>query len=294
MTRIWCLFLFSLTVAFSAAAEEPAAEAAAAGAVDAEAKKVIDAFLAAHKSLKDTTYILDKLERMRDGEVVEETLLVKLRLEPYAVYLARQKPKKGMEALYKQGGKMTGHTGSFPDFTLNIDPEGSLAMKNQHHPIYATGMQDIVRRLKQALKLAEGSAPEATIRKVADQKVDGVSATCIEIDAAKAGHRQIKAKDDETLYQLARRTDSWPYLIYANNVGIDDLDDELDEGEPVFVPRGYAEKSLFCFDPTTGLIMREIYRDKKGVWEQYDTRQRQVNPGLTAKDFDQKNEAYDF
>lgn len=290
MKRISCSILFAIFIVAPAAAEE----ALAAGAVDAEAKKLIDAFFAANSLLKDTIYLLDKQERMRDGDVVKETLLVKLRVKPYAVYLARQKPKKGMEALYKQGGKMTGHTGSFPDITLNIDPQGSLAMKDQHHPIYSTGTQEIVRRLNQALKLADGDAPRTTIRKIADQKVDGVSATCIEVDWAKAGRRQIKAKDDETLYQLAKRTDSWPYLIYATNVGIDDLDDELDEGAPVFVPRGYAQKSIFCFDPTTALIVREIYHDKKGVWEKYDTRQRKVNPGLTAKDFDEDNKAYDF
>jgi hypothetical protein len=220
---------------------------------------------------------------------------VKLRPKPYAVYLARLKPSAGMEALWaenKNDRLMRAHPGSFPDITVNIDPEGSMAMKDQHFPIFSTGMADATVRIRTALELADKG--KVQIRKVADQEVGGTAYPCVEIDAQKLGGRKVPAKEDETLFDVARRTGSAPYLLYRYNPDIDDLDDSLDAGQAVFIPAYYAKRTEFCFDPATKIFVRENYYDTTSLFERYDSLERKINVGLTDADFDSNNAAYDF
>lgn len=262
-------------------------------AVEPEARAILDRFVQAYGALRDMRYALDKRERMRDGDVVAESLHIKLRAKPYAVYVTRR--DTGMEAIWRAGrndGEMTVHPGSFPDITVNIDPEGSMAMDDQHHPIHTTGQAEIVRRIQQWLALAEEG--KVTIRKLPDRPVRGQQAVAVEVDASRASGRRVAARDDETLFALARRVDSWPYLIYQHNPDVDDIDDELDEGDTVYVPASYAHRAVMAFDPATGLVVLEEYYDRAGLYESYVTRDRAVDVGLTERDFDPDNDAYDF
>lgn len=270
-------------------AQDPAAS------VDPAAKKLVDDYLAAIKGVKDATYTLEKVERMRTGKKFKETLAIRLRVAPYAVYMIRRKPSAGMEAIFRAGkneGQMRVHPGSFPDITLNLDPEGSMAMKNQHFPIYQTGMADATKRMIKALELA--AKGKLTIKMIDAQEVGGKKYPCVEIDATKTGGWKTKAKEEETVFDVARRTKSAPYLLYRYNRVVDDIDDELDGGVDLFVPAYYAKRTHYCFDTATKLFVRETYFDANGLWERYDTIGRQINTGLTNRDFDPDNPKYDF
>ena len=250
----------------------------------------------AEKSLagiNDYTGTMIKYERF--GNEVQKTVMEFKFARPFQVYVKYVTPHEGREAIYRRGwnkNRVKVHKGDFPDITLNLDPYGSTAMDENHHPVTHFGLQTTIRisaaNLRKAMKNKEGTF------KVSDGGVlFGQQTWKIEATFPKGG-RFVTAKDDETLWDISRRTGQDMYLILYTNPDYDDPDDP-DEGDKVFVPRYYGGRVELYVSKKTWLPLKVSTWDWNGrLYEAYEYPKLVLNPGLGPKDFDPDNPAYDF
>ena len=105
-------------------------------------------------AIKDYTAIMQKQENI-GGEVQEAQVMeVKIRHEPFSVYLKFRYPQKmnGQQAIYVRGqndNKLIGHgTGLEKKFgTQKLDPEGWIAMRGNKYPITEIGILNLTDKL---------------------------------------------------------------------------------------------------------------------------------------------------
>jgi hypothetical protein len=81
-----------------------------------------------------------------EGAVVTSQIAIKLRHEPFSVYLKFIEPNAGREVIYVEGkndGKLLVHETGFASLagTLSLDPKGSLAMNGNRYPITMIGLK---------------------------------------------------------------------------------------------------------------------------------------------------------
>lgn len=106
-------------------------------------------------NVRDYTAMVIKRERIGSAMKPDEVCFVKVRHDPFSVYMGFLAPAsvKGQEALYVEGandGKMIAHAGSGLQAlagTVEIDPHGPIAMLGQRYPITELGIKNLARRL---------------------------------------------------------------------------------------------------------------------------------------------------
>ncbi len=101
-------------------------------------------------NITDYSAILRKQERIDGVLMDEEIAYIKIRHNPYAVYMFFLKPHKGRECLYPNvDGKLVamdcGWKRRFGK--LPLDPNGALAMKGQKYPIVKLGVRELTNEL---------------------------------------------------------------------------------------------------------------------------------------------------
>jgi hypothetical protein len=144
---------------------------------------------AAAAKLKDYSAVLAKHERI-DGELGDrQKLALKIRHEPFSVYLLFELPEgnEGQEVIYVEGqndGKMRAHGVGLQGFlgTLSLDPEGWTAMRGQKYPITSIGMLNLAERITNGVEEAarRGDA-EADVRLFDDASINGRECRAITI-----------------------------------------------------------------------------------------------------------------
>ncbi|HEY1407117.1 MAG TPA: DUF1571 domain-containing protein, partial [Spirochaetota bacterium] len=100
-------------------------------------KKVI----ANTKLVRNAFYMFEARERV-GGKIYYTKAIFKYASDPFRVYMYQLEPEKGIELLYvkgENGGNLSVNPAGFPWTTLNVNPEGSVAMRNRHHPITHAG-----------------------------------------------------------------------------------------------------------------------------------------------------------
>ncbi|HKQ60861.1 MAG TPA: DUF1571 domain-containing protein [Candidatus Polarisedimenticolaceae bacterium] len=257
----------------------------------------IEAMDRAAAQVRDYTMTLVKQERLLGRLEAPQTFLIKF-ARPQSTYVKNiQGDTPGQEAIYVPGwnrDRLRAHKGSFPDFNLNLDPLGSLAMSRSHHPITEGSLLHLVElissNVREGLRRGEGS-----LRRVGTEtlwgrpvvKLEGDSPPVFESDTVRPG---------ETLWDVARRTGRGMYLLLHSNLdrGWRRAGDAR-VGEPVRVPRYYAGRLVLWLDAESHLPLRaEIYDHKAQLYELYEHRELRVNVGLGPEEFDPGNKAYRF
>ena len=116
------------------------------------------------KNVNDYTALLVKRERVGDVLTEHEYMQVKIRnrkeangqvVQPLSVYIHFLKPTsiKGREVIYVEGrndGKLIAHEGGFKGRflpTVNIPPDGMLAMRGQRYPMTEIGVENLIVKL---------------------------------------------------------------------------------------------------------------------------------------------------
>lgn len=174
-------------VARSTAVEPPAAETAPTlawpdGRLEGEeAKRLLLAILEAGRERLERvpgyTATFRKHERIKGKLGPEQTLRLKVRHEPFSVYLKYLAPKAGKEGLYVAGqhdGHVIAHNG---DWTrrlvprLKVAPDSPLALADNRHPITEAGLLNFVDKLIhfRRLDLADSEAVTVLDRVTDDQ-----------------------------------------------------------------------------------------------------------------------------
>lgn len=136
--------------------------------------------------VKDYQCLFVKRERIAGVLGDAEHLTMKLRHKPFSVYMRFEGPKSlaGREVIYVAGrndGKLLAHATGLQRLagTLSLDPQSSLAMKGNLHPITDSGMLHLTEEIEAVCQRSRRA--DVTIERIAGGKVDGRPCTCLQI-----------------------------------------------------------------------------------------------------------------
>jgi len=222
----------------------------------AESNQPLDKALSLAKSsldaldeIKDYTCIFVKQERV-DGQLLdEERLAMKIRHQPFSVYMRFIRPESlaGQEAIYVEGrnnGNLVAHPNGLKGKivgTVTLDPTGLIAMHDNRYPITNAGMKNLVALLIQ-LGERKDLLKDCRVEFIEDGKIGDRGCMLIEISNpwAVGDFRLAKAKiwlDREWNVPLGFESWEWPkrgnepvlaeryqYLQVKFDQGLGDLD----------------------------------------------------------------------
>jgi uncharacterized protein DUF1571 len=136
------------------------------------------------RNVRDYSCMLVKRERV-DGELGEhQHIVLKVRHEPFGVYMNFLKPFQGREVVYADGqynNELVVLEGGWKRAVgkLHLDPNGVRAMKGQKHPITKVGIRNLtaqlIRRMEADMKYAECEVVTK------DEKIGARSATMVQV-----------------------------------------------------------------------------------------------------------------
>ncbi len=137
------------------------------------------------QKIHDYSCNLFKQERI-DGELGEkQQILLKVMHAPFSVYMLFLTPFAGREVVYVAGqnnGNMVVLEAGFKRMLgkMNLDPNGTLAMKGQKHPITDVGIRNLTVKLAKMWE-AETKFAECEVTSNPDVKINGRSTTMIQV-----------------------------------------------------------------------------------------------------------------
>jgi outer membrane lipoprotein-sorting protein len=259
---------------------------------------IIAALDEGYARVQDYTATFLKQEYIGGRILPLETIALKFR-KPNDVYMKwLTRPNKGQEVVYRHGvneGKITAHKGGLLGLvTVNLDPRGSMAMKDQHHPIYDAGIGSTTALVKRGLRVGiERKEYEISYR--GDKSLDGRETILLEaIFPERCEGITHVVRAGETLWDIAEKYDQDMYIILHSNPGIRGPND-IEAGSKVLVPYHYGRRIVVYIDRELALLVKlDIYDWEGNLYETYQYKNLKINVGLTDEDFDPANPAYNF
>lgn len=196
-------------------------------------------------------------ERLKGKLGPEQTLQMKARPEPFAIYFKFLAPKAGKEVVFAKGrhdDKLIAHNGDWKDKLiprLKLDPAGSIALADCRHPITEAGLVNLTDRLIGYRRL---DLEEADAETVLDRMRDSEGRewfrsvhTHKDPDAGRPFARVEVLYDPETRLPLRISSFDWPEpghgdapLKLAERYCYDDLDLDASLSELDFDPANPA------------------------------------------------------
>src|SRR6478672_5505153 len=136
-------------------------------------------------NVRDYSCTLVKQERV-DGDLGDKQfILLKVMHQPFSVYMSFLKPYAGREVVYVDGqnsGKLVVLEAGMKRMLgkMNLDPQGSLAMSGQKHPITDVGFRNLTAKLS---KMWEGEMKfaECNVTTNPDTHIANRSTTMIQV-----------------------------------------------------------------------------------------------------------------
>jgi hypothetical protein len=228
------------------------------------AKRILlDTMLAVQDQLKSVagyTATFHKQERIKGVLGPEQTLEMKLRHHPFAVYFKYLAPYEGKEVVYAEGhhdNKIIAHSGGVARFLvprLAVPPDHPLALAETRHAITEVGLANLTDRL--------------------------------------VGFRRLDLEDPEAVTILDRTTDTEgrPWLRSFHTHPHFDARRPFAQVEILYDPETRLPLEIKNYDwPQPGHAGEELLLAEHYVYENLD-----LNASLSALDFDPANPAYAF
>jgi len=138
-------------------------------------------------NVKDYSCTMVKRERVNGKLGEQEFMFLKIRHEPFSVYMYFLYPEriKGQEALYvagKNNGNLLGHGVGIRKIagTVPLLPTGAMAMAGQRYPITEIGMYNLTKRLVE-VGTKDRNFGECEVKFFSGAKINKRLATCIQV-----------------------------------------------------------------------------------------------------------------
>lgn len=138
------------------------------------------------QNVRDYSCTLVKKERV-DGELGEsQHIYMKVREEPFSVYMQFLQPYQGREVLFVDGqhdNEMLVLEAGFKRKLLGkmqLDPEGMVAMRGQKYPITKVGISNLLRQLVERSQ-ADMKYGECEVKTNPNMSINGRSTTMIQV-----------------------------------------------------------------------------------------------------------------
>lgn len=261
---------------------------------DADADKMTNELLikqmfTAMDNLKTLRYHLQCNERIK-GRMQHTESRVKLQTSPRKLYLYI----KGIEVLWCEGtnnGNALVNPGSFPFVNLNLDPNGSLMRKDQHHTINEMGyhyLKDII---------SDGLSKSADMDKnfilLGEEKYNDRMCYKLSITFPDFGWSAYTVKKNETFVTIARKFHVSEYMMLENNPKYDSYT-SVKQGDVIKVPNYYSKLTLLLIDKEYMLPVNNKVFDDRGLFETYEYYDMEVNKPIDQQEFTKNFKGYNF
>lgn len=243
--------------------------------------------------IKTISFRLDKTERIK-GKMKPGAQDVKLNVSPFKAYLKIHIPNKGAEVLYIEGqnkGNCRVSPNAFPYMTLNLDPDGSILRKDQHHSVKELGFAytgDIFNHVYEKYK----SKIEEFVKINGDITYDGRQCLNVTLDNKDYKVESYTVQAGEDIISIARKLRLDEYMLLELN-GIKNFDD-VKAGQKIKVTSSICKKIEMYIDKETYLPLYQKMYDEKGLMAVYEYSNLKINPTFKVEEFTEDYEDYDF
>lgn len=144
--------------------------------------QIISDAIRSYDQVTDYTCLFYKKELVKDKYVEQKNIIVKHR-KPSSFYLKwTEGDEKGTEVIYVEGrnnNKLTAHKGGLLKWlTVNLDPGGSVAMKDNRHTVLDAHIGKIIDICDKNHKLAR-QLGVGTFERCGEKMIGGRAVTCI-------------------------------------------------------------------------------------------------------------------
>jgi outer membrane lipoprotein-sorting protein len=274
-----------------------AATAAPAPRHDPDALAALETMEKATAGIHDYTMRLVKRELRGTVLTPEETIDIKWQ-RPQRIYLHEVAgPQEGQEVLYAPGwnkDRIRVHKGSFPDWNVNLDPYGTIAMARSHHPVPEISLVRLCETVLDNVRRARERNVGSLIVQ-GHENVFGRPALRLEATTPGTG-RSPTIEKGQTLWDVAKAAHQSMYVIlHANRARRWTQADHPKPGDAVIVPEFYAGRMVLWIDDELHVPLQvDLYDHEGNLYEHYEHHDLKINVGLTDADFDPKNPAYRF
>ena len=243
--------------------------------------------------IKTLSFHMDKTERIK-GKMVPGSQDVKLNVDPFKVYLKVQVPNKGAEVLYIEGkndGKAKVNPNAFPYMTLNLDPDGDILRKGQHHSVKQLGFEytgDLLDFVYQKYKDKMNDYVQIN----GEITYDGRKCWNVTLTNKEYAIESYTVKSGETVLSIARklRLDEYSLLELNNIKNFDDVK----AGQTIKVPNSLCKKIEMYIDKENYLPLYQKLFDDKGLMATYEYTNLKINPTFKPEEFTEDYSGYDF
>ena len=254
------------------------------------AKDVVTKLIESIGKVKTLRYNLQCNERIK-GKMQHTESTVKLQIAPRKLYIS----VRGPELIWIEGannGNAFVNPGAFPYINLNLDPNGSLMRKDQHHTIHEMGMQYLAEILKDGVKRAGDNFDKYFVL-LGEEKYDGRNCYKVSISFPDFTWNSYTVKAGENITTIARRLNVSEYMVLENNPKYSWYSD-VKPGDVIKVPDAYAKYTLLLIDKELLLPVNNKIFDDKGLFETYEYYNLKVNTPILAEEFTKEYKDYKF
>ncbi|UOR06616.1 DUF1571 domain-containing protein [Hymenobacter aerilatus] len=230
------------------------------------------------KTLRCTVRAKERVE----GKYVTAQSTLKLTSSPLRVYLRNQ---KGIEALWvtgQNGGDAWVYPNSFPYVTLNLDPNGTLMRRDQHHSLLDAGFGSISGIIRGSTQ-RQDRAFERSFRYTGDTIVAGRPCHVLRSSFPQFRYVSYTPTKAETLTQIANKFGGGEFRIVERN----DLSYEkpVPAGKTIQVPNSYGRRTTVCIDQKLMLPLVVEVLDDKGLFERFEFSNIVANQPIPSEEF---------
>jgi len=182
----------------------------------------------------DYTAQFNKQELVSDELTDEQQIFMKVRHEPFSIYLKWLSGERGREVLFVDGsndGEMLVRSGGWKGRlgTLSIDPNGTLAMREARYPVTKAGLLELSLTIQDFNEKDLATTNYTRCEQLADQEFDGRSCHCYlviynDIDSSPQYRKSITLIDKEWSIPVYIKNYAWPApdLVAADDAALDE------------------------------------------------------------------------
>jgi hypothetical protein len=181
---------------------------------------------------------------------------------------------------------------SFPWTTISLNPNGSTMRADQHHTIFEMGFSQILNITDFMLK-KYGKQAETMLKLNGTTSFNGLTCYNLALENPNFRYTDYTILKGENLLTIAAKFRISEYMILEKNAELDSYTD-VDAGQKIKIPTDYASKIGLLLDQKTNLPVQIKVYDDKGLFEQYEYRNLQVNPTFNAAEFTKTYKDYKF
>ncbi len=262
-------------------------------AQDLDKHEMFRKMMATIDGIKTLSFKLEKTERIK-GKMMPGAQDVKLNVSPFMVYLKVHVPNKGAEVLYIEGtnkGNAKVNPNAFPYMTLNLDPDGSILRKDQHHSVKELGFGYTGDLLDYVYKKYK-SKMDDYVQINGEVMYDGRKCWNVTLTNKEYAIEPYTVQSGETILTIARKLRLDEYSLLELN-DIKNFDD-VKTGQKIKVMNSLCKKIEMYIDKENYLPLYQKLFDEKGLMATYQYSNLKINPHFHADEFNAEYKEYDF